>query len=110
MGKASYAETENLPTAEWGDTYSQLEFTLIVNGAAKDLTGATIILTLDKGYGYLTTVDSGGLTITSALTGKFVIDEQVISFRPRMHHYEIKFIFSDGSVKTYREGYWEITE
>ena len=109
MGKASYAETVTLPTAEKGDTFSGWARTLTVNGVAKDLTGAVIVLTLKGGYGSLTTVGSGGITITDAGNGIFEIDEQVINFAPRTHHYEITFTFSDGDVKTYIEGTWEIT-
>ena len=110
MGKASYAETVTLPTAERGDTFSGYQFTLEVNGAAKDLTDAIIVLTLDKGFGSLSTVDSGGLTITDATNGIFTIDEQIINFAARTHNYEITFTFSDGDVKTYIEGTWQITK
>ena len=109
MGKASYAETINLPTAEYGDTFSGWERILEVNDVAKDLTGATIVLTLSDGGGSLTSVDSGGISITGDTSGKFTIDEQVITFIPRTYHYEIKFTFSDGSIKTYIEGTWKIT-
>ena len=110
MGKASYAETLNLPTAEYGDTFSGYQITLTVNGAAKDLTGATIVLTLADGYGTLTTVDSGGITLTTPASGIFTIDEQIITFSQRTYNYEIKFTFSDGSIKTYIEGTWQITD
>ena len=109
MGKASYAETLILPTAEKGDTFSGYQITLTVNDVAKDLTDAVIVLTLKNGFGSLTTVDSGGLTITDATNGIFTIDEQVIDFVAKTHKYEITFTFSDGSVKTYIEGTWEIT-
>ena len=109
MGKASYAQTITIPTAERGDTFSGQSFTLTVNDSLVDLTGATITLTLAGGHGSLTTTDSGGITITDAAAGEFEIDEQVINFSARTHNVELKFILADGSIKTYGEGTWEIT-
>ena len=110
MGKASYAKTETIPTAEKGDTFTGYEFTVEVNGSALDLTDAVIVLTLDNGMGSLTTVGSGGLTITGVATGKVKIDKQVINFPAKKHHYEMTFTLSSGDVKTYIEGPWLVTQ
>lgn len=107
MGKASYAETVTLPTAERGDTFSGYEITLTVNGSAKDLTDAVITLTLAGGYGELRT--GNGITIITPASGVFQIDKQVINFAAKTHEYEIKFEFADGDIKTYIEGTWRIT-
>ena len=103
---ASYAQTYTMPEHESGDTFSGVEFTLTVNDVVKDLTSATITMTI-AGAGTLLT--GSGITITDATNGVFEIDEQVISYTPHTYDYEITFIFSDGSVKTYIEGTWKIT-
>jgi len=105
---ASYAKYFRLPTAEKGDTWEGQEFTLYVNGELKDLTDASIVLTLDTGD---TLTSAGGdITITDAANGVFQIDEQTIDFVEGVHSYEIKFTFSDGDIKTYIKGDWEITK
>ena len=104
---ASYARIFTLPPAEKDDTWVGQEFVLYVNDAVKDLTSATIELTLDSGD-TLTTTD-GDITITDASNGEFKIDSQVITFSAGVHKYEIKFTFSDGEVKTYIKGHWTIT-
>lgn len=105
---ASYTKTEIMPEAESGDTYEGVEFTLTVNGSAKNLTSAAIVMTINT-QGTLTTEDSGGLTITDAGNGVFTVDQQVISYEAGNHNYKIVFTFSDGSVKNYIDGTWRIT-
>ena len=96
-----------MPPAEKDDTWAGQEFTLYVNGVVKDLTSATIVLTLDTGDTLSTT--NGDITITDATNGVFRIGEQTISFDAGVHKYEIKFTFSDGDIKTYIKGTWTIT-
>ena len=107
MGKASYAESYTMPVAESGDTFSGVQFTLTVGGSAKDLTDATIEMTV-KGAGTLSI--GSGITVITALSGIFNIDAQVISYAANTYDYEIKFTFSDGTIKTYIEGTWTITD
>ena len=98
--------TYNFPDHERGDTFKGVGFELIVNGVAKSLAGATIIMTI-AGKEYSTT--NGSLVVTDAPSGKFEFKEQIVSMSPKTHYYEIVFYFSDGSVKTYIEGTWKIT-
>jgi hypothetical protein len=116
MGKASYATTIDLPTAEKGNTFSGWQRILKVDAVgagtftAKDLTGATITLILNKSGGSLSSAAGGGITIASGTTGTFTIDKQIITFSAGIYDYEITFTFADGSVKTYIEGTWKITD
>ena len=110
MSRASYAEILTLPPAKRGNTYSGYEIPMTVNGEALDLTGAVVVLTLAYGHGSLTTVDSGGLTITDATGGKITVDKQVINFAALKHKFNIKYTLSGGDIKTYiDDGEWEIT-
>ncbi|MCK5607919.1 hypothetical protein KAR91_38925 [Candidatus Pacearchaeota archaeon] len=97
-----------MPCVEQGDTFIAQPFVLEVNDALVNLTGATIVLTLDPDFGTLTTVGSGGITITNAEDGEFEIDEQVIDFPKKVYSYEITFTLSDGSIKAYVIGTWTI--
>lgn len=93
--------TYNFPDHERGDTFKGVGFELLVNGVAKSLLGATIVMTI-AGKEYSTT--NGGLVITDAAAGKFDFKEQIVSMSCKTHSYEIVFYFADGSVKTYIEG------
>ena len=110
MAKAAYANTATLPTAEKGDTFTGWQRILKVNGVVKDLTGATIVLTLKQSGDTLTTVGAGGITIVTPTSGVFKIDKQLITFAARKYNFELVFTFADADVKTYIEGTWTITD
>jgi len=108
MGKASYAEIITLPQAEYLDTFSGVQFYLIVNNVVKSLVGAAIEMTI-TGLERKVLSIGNGITVVNAGGGIFNIDAQVINLRPGNYTYEIKFTFADGSIKTYIEGTWKIT-
>lgn len=103
----------NLSDHRSGDTFDGVDFTITVNAAPLDLTGATITMTIKKdtckGPVALTLTNGSGLTITDAANGQFEIDEQIISLPADTYYYEITFLLADSSVKTYISGYWTIT-
>ena len=108
MGKASYAEIYNMPQAEYLDMFSGVQFTLVVNGLAKSLVGATIEMTI-KGLEEQTLSIGNGITLVNAAAGVFNVDAQIITLRPGKYTHEIKFTFAGGIPKTYIEGTWIIT-
>jgi hypothetical protein len=57
--------------------------------------------------------DVGGITVLSDSSGddgRFMIDEQIIDWKPRTYKYEMVFTFGNGKVKTYIEGHWKIID
>lgn len=110
----------NFPTHVRGDTVEKISFTVSVNGSPLNLTGATIEMYLRKDAnrtlsdGLLlttfTTVDSGGLTVASAVDGEFDFDKQIVDVIPGTHNYDIEITLSDLSVYTYISGEWTITQ
>lgn len=103
----------NLSNHKSGDTFDGVDFTVTVNAAPLDLTGATITMTVKKdsckGQTVLTLTNGSGLTVTNAANGQFEIDEQIINLPADTYYYEITFTLADTSVKTYISGYWTIT-
>ena len=98
-----------------GDTFSEVAFEVKKNGTAIDLTGATIKMQLRKNYSdvspalALTSVSSAGITITTAASGQFKINEQIIDIEVFNYVYDIQFTLSTGEVKTYVKGGFNIT-
>ena len=98
-------QTYDFPDHERGTTFEGVQFELIVNGVVKSLVGAVINMDIaDKVFSTIT----GELLVTDAAGGKFQFKKQIVSISPKNHPYEITFTFSDGSIKTYIEGYWKI--
>ena len=96
-----------------GDTFEAVNFAVIKNAVAVNLTGATIKMQLKKECGgipflSLTTVASNGLTITNATGGLFKINKQIINISEYNYLYDIEITFSNGDVKTWVEGIFTI--
>lgn len=100
----------NLRDHESGDTLSPTEFELLVNGTAKNLTGAAITAIFTLGVNEQTLTVGSGITITNAAGGKFKLDAQVIDWPAGQWQYEITITFSDNTVKTYIKGSFKITK
>lgn len=98
-----------------GDTFEEVAFQLNVNGSAASLTGAVIKMQLRKNYTdttaalSLTSVGSAGITITNASAGQFKINKQIIDIEVYNYVYDIQITFSNGEVKTYIQGGFNIT-
>lgn len=97
-----------------GDTFEAVNFELLVNSVALNLTGCTLRMQLRKEYGgivylYLTSVASAGITITNAASGLFKINKQIINIEAANYIYDIELDKADGSVKTYISGNFYVT-
>ena len=97
-----------------GDTFEAVNFQMLVNTIPLNLTGATLRMQLRKEYGgvvflSLTSVASAGITITTAASGLFRINKQIINIDAANYIYDIELIKADGTVKTYISGSFSIT-
>ena len=97
-----------------GDSFEAVNFALLVNTVALNLTGCTLRMQLRKEYGgivylSLTSVASAGITITNATTGLFRINKQIINIDANTYIYDIELIKADGTVKTYISGNFYVT-
>ena len=97
-----------------GDTFELVNFALLVNSVALNLTGCTLRMQLRKEYGgivylSLTSVASAGITITNAATGLFKINKQIINIDAANYIYDIELIKADGTIKTYISGNFYVT-
>lgn len=97
-----------------GDTFEAVNFELLVNSVALNITGCTLRMQLRKEYGgivylSLTSVASAGITITSAVNGLFKINKQIINIDANNYIYDIELLKADGTVKTYISGNFYVT-
>jgi len=97
-----------------GDTFEAVNFAMILNSVVLNLTGCTLRMQLRKEYGgviflSLTSVASAGITITNASGGLFKINRQIINIDAANYIYDIELIKADGTVKTYINGNFVIT-
>jgi glyoxylate utilization-related uncharacterized protein len=100
-------------THKRGDTFEAVNFEIMINEVAVDLTDTVIRMQLRKEYGgvialNLTSIDNAGLTIIDAINGLFKINEQIINIDAGNYLYDIQFDF-DGEIKTYVSGNFLIT-
>jgi len=92
-----------------GDTFEEVNFAIIKNAVALDLTGAIIKMQLRKECGGIpilsfTSVANAGLTIANAIGGLFNINKRIINIPEYYYLYDIEITFSNGDVKTWVEG------
>ena len=92
-----------------GDTFEAVNFAVVKNAVALNLTGATIKMQLKKECGGIpilsfTTVASAGLTLTNAVGGLFKINKQIINIAEFNYVYDIEITFGNGDVKTWIDG------
>jgi hypothetical protein len=100
-------ERYNLPDAIFGRTYLALEFTILKNSVAVDLTGATIILHIENKKAprsYDWTTDNGELEITDDVNGVFQITQKTISIPVGNYGYGIVFYLADNTIFEYVYG------
>jgi hypothetical protein len=97
----------NFPDHKSGDTFGGVQFELLVNGSAKNLVGASIVMEIgDTTF----STDGGEIVISDGAAGKFQFASQIVRLEPAGYSYEIIITFSDKSVKTYIDGFWRIIE
>jgi hypothetical protein len=97
-----------------GDSFEAVNFQMLVNSVDLNLTGCTLRMQLRKEYGgivylSLTSVASAGITITTAASGLFRINKQIINIDANNYIYDIELIKADGTVKTYISGNFYVT-
>lgn len=97
-----------------GDTFEAVNFQMLINTVALNLTGCTLRMQLRKEYGgivylSLTSVASAGITITTPANGLFKINRQIINLDSANYIYDIELIKADGTIKTYINGNFSIT-
>ncbi len=116
-----------------GDTFEAVNFQMIVNSVALNLSGCALRMQLRKEYGgviylYLNSIytsdtslikadssipidlySSGGITITNPTSGLFRINRQIINIDSGNYIYDIELDKPDGTVKTYISGNFLIT-
>ena len=102
------AQKYNLPEAYKGDTYEAVQFTILENSAALDLTGSTIKIVFKKNKKQGTTVktitNGSGITITDATGGVFSIDSFNLNWDEGNYYYDIQITNSSGVITTYIAG------
>jgi hypothetical protein len=98
-------QTYNFPDHKRGTTFNGVQFELIINGVAKNLTGTVINMNI---AGKVFSNTTGEIVFSDITNGKFQFKAQVINLSPKTHNYSIKFIFPDGKSKIYLKGNWKI--
>jgi hypothetical protein len=98
-------QTYNFPDHKRGTTFNGVQFELIVNGVAKDLTNCIISMSIT---GKIFSNTTGEIVFSDAVNGKFQFKPQVVNLSPKTHSYQVKFIFPDGKSKIYLKGNWKI--
>ena len=96
-----------------GDTFYEVDFEILKNQEAIDLTDAVIRMQVRQNYGgaivlNFTSIDDEGITITDAVDGKFKINQRIIDIPAFNYIYDIQFTI-DGVVKTYVSGNFLVT-
>ena len=106
------SQTYNLPCHTSGDTFDGVQFSVLLNSVAVNLTGAIMVMKVYDNYKKnVLTINSGaGITTLNATGGVFQIDAQRILLAAQIYFYEIEIIFVDLSVKTYIKGTWTISQ
>lgn len=106
-------QTYNFPTHTNNDTFNGIEFEVLLNAVAVDLTGATVKMQLKDASGkpvseFSTT--NSKLEITDAVAGKFAFKKQIIAVSPMRYKYDIQITFLNGDRKTWIKGEWTISK
>jgi len=103
----------NFPDHIKGDTFIGTQFTVVVNEVPLDLTGASIKMILRKSAkapASLTLEIGSGITVADAPGGVFNINEQIIDIPAFKYLYDIEITLSNGDVKTYIGGTFQILQ
>jgi hypothetical protein len=104
--------TYNFPDHIKGDTFSGVQFEVLVNAVPLDLTDAVITMHLKESYQAkakeeFSTVNTK-LEITDALAGKFAFKEQIVDICAKNYVYDIEILLPNAKKYTYIKGTWKI--
>ena len=107
------AQKYNLPDAYKGDTYLAVQFTILENSVALDLTGSTIKTTFrkesKKGIAVKTISNTNGITITDATNGVFEFDQFDLDWEEGDYYYDIQITSATNVITTYISGIIKVT-
>ena len=96
-----------------GDTFSGVEFEVIVNANPKDLTNTGIKVYFRResktGAVQKSIANGTGITKSDPTNGIFQIDPFTVDFPAGTYYYDIQFNDS-GVINTYVGGYWNILQ
>lgn len=97
-----------------GDTFDGLALTYRLNATPVDLTGAYIRLHVrrsatDRRIALNLNTDNGGIVITDAAGGNFMIPAQIIDLAPHTYVHDLEITLANGVRKTRMAGSWKIT-
>lgn len=106
-------ERYNLPSAVMGRTYLPIEFTILKNAVAVNLTGATIVMhiqnkRINRSYNWTTT--DNDLEITDAVNGVFEITQKTITLPVGNYAYGIIFYLADSTIFEYIYGDFNVLD
>jgi len=95
-----------------GDTFSGVQFEVLVNASALNLTGAAIKMQLKESASSKMiaefSVANSKLEITDAVAGKFSFKKQIVEVCPKNYVYDIEIILANNDKHTYIKGTWKI--
>ena len=101
-------------TVKRGDSFGGVQFRIIRNGQALDLTGSSIkadFKNRQSGRIVLSMSNANGLIdIIYPEGGIFIFAPQIISVQSGVYLYDVQITFGDGSVKTYIEGTMKVEQ
>jgi len=102
----------NFPDHTNGDTFTGVQFEVLVNASPLILTGATIKMQIRESYSSSSKTEfsttNGALEITDAIAGKFIFKNQIVRVVPRKYVYDIQIALPSGELYTYIKGEWVI--
>jgi hypothetical protein len=106
--------TYNISSHRRGDTWDGINsITISVNGSPINLTGATVKMefrqSLDSPVALTLSTTNNSILITNAVGGVIQIPAKKIEIPFAKYLYDLQVTFSNGVVKTYMSGTWEIT-
>ena len=111
------AKRYNLTPTIAGDTFNGVQFTVTLTSggttAPIDLTdmGIKVVFKKQGQSTVISTLEIGsGITLDDAENGVFSIDEFTAFTTPYTYVYDMEFTYSNGTVKTYLKGNFEVLE
>lgn len=105
------AQIYNFPEHTNNDTFNGVQFEVLINAVAADLTDADIKMQLRDSACKLIdeySVENLKLELTDPTNGIFTFKKQIISLAPQKYSYDIEITFANGDVKTWIKGEWKI--
>jgi hypothetical protein len=95
-----------------GDTWDGISsISFNVNGVPINLTNANVAIEFRQNMDYpvaLRLEVGDGIEIVNPSTGTIRILPRIIQMPPGKYLYDLQIVFSDGTIKTYMSGSWEI--